>query len=363
MVGISAVTRLDNIIKGNKTTLMNSSVIFLTFSSEEIFQRIVFKCPCQKPESTLYGASFLFGPALALLIVGVLVNNVTWRLFTGCCHRTRSTQHGCRKSSVYLSRIITQALVAPAAWIFIAFVDGRYYMCAKATDPCNADDAEHDVLFGESQIIGLIGMLVGITTALVVLLAQRCMDRFTHSQQQFVAMYRAQESEIFTEKAKELAKNLAATNAEMFFSKERRTKLDWDSISVVPLLALSDYEEEIQRPPRHVKWLPGARRIAKTSFIKNLTKPPQSEPCFTPLHKWSMKQKDRLRARQEAEENERLLSGGEQLEDEQVATQHWSERPPPAYSGDAPPSSGDLQHIPMITVPTSCLTIPSLPPE
>ncbi|XP_014676067.1 PREDICTED: protein FAM26E-like [Priapulus caudatus] len=125
MVGITAVTKLDSLVKGNKSTLMNSSVIFLTFSSEEIFQKIVFQCPCQKPQSTLYGASFLFVPALALFIVGILVNNVTWRLFTGCCYRTRSTHHGCRKGSVYLVKIIMQALVAPAAWIFIGFIDGR----------------------------------------------------------------------------------------------------------------------------------------------------------------------------------------------------------------------------------------------
>lgn len=129
----------------------------------------------------------------------------------------------------------------------------------------------------------------------------------------FVQMYRDKESEHFKEAAEQRAEELAKTNIDSFFNKARRTKLDWDHISVVPLLELSDYEEEV---PRRLKRKVGRKVMAiMPGVIKNLAKPPQSEPCFTPLHKWALKERDRKRAEEEAEENIRLLSGEEALGD------------------------------------------------
>lgn len=118
-------------IANKQTNLGVGLVALLTAGGEQIFSSAVFRCPCSEL-NFLYGLVFLLVPALALLLLGYILNKKTWKLLTGMCqHKAKLCRW--RKlvaTGTVLFQISTTALVAPSSWIAVALLNGNYYECA-----------------------------------------------------------------------------------------------------------------------------------------------------------------------------------------------------------------------------------------
>lgn len=115
-------------IANKQTNLRFGLLTLLTAGGEKIFSSAVFKCPCNEL-NFIYGMVFLLVPALALLLLGYILNKKTWKLMTGLC---RSHLCHCKTlctAVVVFFQIGTVALVAPSTWIAVALLNGEYYQC------------------------------------------------------------------------------------------------------------------------------------------------------------------------------------------------------------------------------------------
>ncbi|KAI6242655.1 Calcium homeostasis modulator protein-like protein [Aphelenchoides fujianensis] len=188
-------------------------------------------------------------------MLGVLLNQKTWRLVHGCCYRARASQHPLSTSLLYWLQIVGQALIAPIAWLFVSLLDGSYFRCLMAArfcsnvsacagsvnmqvcEPCvcNMTKVDSDKLISESQFLAWV-LLVGTgISACLVTCCVRIFDKYrTYTQDRYVEMYREIEEKIFEECAKEDATNNAKRNSERFFKARRINKDDWDVISSLP---------------------------------------------------------------------------------------------------------------------------------
>lgn len=116
-----------------KTVIGYSFMALLTVGSERLFSLVAFKCPCSTDNVT-YGLVFLFAPAWVLLILGLFVNNGSWKLFTGCCVNPKKifpSGHSYRFFYVF-GQIILSSLVAPMMWLSVALLNGTFYECAMS---------------------------------------------------------------------------------------------------------------------------------------------------------------------------------------------------------------------------------------
>ncbi|XP_071598586.1 calcium homeostasis modulator protein 6-like [Heliangelus exortis] len=261
----------------HQTILGYSTVSLLTTAIEQIFSSAVFKCPCNS-WNTLYGSAFLIMPAIALFLLGLLVNTKMWHLLTGICSSgkrcTCSPQETCIHRSCHLVPVLARALVAPLTWISVALLSVNFYECAasgsskiqsfvcKDTDcynllakiPCNPTLSKNitgDSLSfqAQSQLIGWLLIVVIIIGALISKCYSRCTSPVTYLQHKFCKIYSEQETELFEVKAKERATNLAEVNTKCFFEVTNPapaqfmtpSNKDWKQIS---LLYTHNPEEE-----------------------------------------------------------------------------------------------------------------------
>lgn len=112
----------------HKQTSMGLGLVALTAGGEQIFSTVVFSCPCNQL-NFLYGLVFLLVPALALLLLGFILSENTWKVLTGMCQEPRRWRRLFTAGSV-LCRVSCIALVAPCSWIAMALLNGKYYECA-----------------------------------------------------------------------------------------------------------------------------------------------------------------------------------------------------------------------------------------
>ena len=106
-------------------------IALLTAGGEKIFSTVVFKCPCSH-WNFAYGMVFLLVPALALFVLGYLLNQKTWKLMTGLCLK-KSKLCQCKKllaRTIVFYQITVTAAVAPFSWIAVALLNGSYFECA-----------------------------------------------------------------------------------------------------------------------------------------------------------------------------------------------------------------------------------------
>ncbi len=115
-----------------KTTIGYSFMAILTIGSERIFSMVSFQCPCNRKQNFAYGLTFLIGPAVVLLAIGLFVSTRFWRLCTGCCLNPlklcpRGNFMGCLQVFV---KVIYTACIAPVMWLSVALLNGTFYECA-----------------------------------------------------------------------------------------------------------------------------------------------------------------------------------------------------------------------------------------
>ncbi|XP_049627322.1 calcium homeostasis modulator protein 5 [Suncus etruscus] len=236
-----------------KTVIGYSFMALLTVGSERLFSLVAFKCPCSTDNVT-YGLVFLFAPAWVLLILGLFVNNGSWKLFTGCCVNPKKifpSGHSYRFFYV-LGQIILSSLVAPMMWLSVALLNGTFYECAMSgtkserllgiicknkpkecweelykiscgkTSMTSLDDEElKRTLQAQSQILGWFLICVASFFSLFTTCYARCRSKVSYLQMSFWKTYAQKEKELLENKFLDYANKLSERNLKSFFENKR----------------------------------------------------------------------------------------------------------------------------------------------
>ncbi|KAK2815418.1 hypothetical protein Q5P01_025885 [Channa striata] len=255
-------------IANKQTNLGFGLVALLTAGGEQIFSSAVFRCPCSEL-SFLYGLVFLLVPALALLLLGYILNKKMWKLVTGLCQGKAKV---CRwrklaATGTALFQISTTALVAPSSWIAVALLNGNYYECAMTGTnisalnkhlcqdqssqcekelrrfPCGKISTQadrEDVLLSlraQSQILGWLVIASLMLSSLLLNCAARCASPISYLQLKFWKVYVQEESDLMDSYTCKHAKELAERNLVSFFKQTppanitTPSNMDWETIS------------------------------------------------------------------------------------------------------------------------------------
>lgn len=115
--------------KSKDVTIFNGLIALGTIASQTAYNIFAFDCPCSAQRNYLYGVAAIGIPALALFLIGVMLNRNTWDLVSEC--RIRK----CRKLSAaaafaLLGTIVGRAAVAPVTWSVLSLLRGEAYVCA-----------------------------------------------------------------------------------------------------------------------------------------------------------------------------------------------------------------------------------------
>ncbi|XP_029360915.1 calcium homeostasis modulator protein 6 [Echeneis naucrates] len=258
-------------IAHKQTNLGCGLVALLTAGGEQIFSTVVFRCPCSEL-SFLYGLVSMLVPALALLLLGYILNKRTWKLLTGVCHR--EAKLSCWKmlatTWVIFFQISTMALVAPSSWIAVALLNGNYFecmmtginasaikehLCEKVTSPAKCTDHLHGLpcatdiiptadrdevllsLRAMSQIAGWLLIASIMLCNLMLTCLGRCMSPISYLQLKFWKVYAQEENNLIDSYTSKHAKELAERNLKSFFDRKFPEPIhipsnrDWENIS------------------------------------------------------------------------------------------------------------------------------------
>ncbi|CAB3405556.1 unnamed protein product [Caenorhabditis bovis] len=270
----SVVTVFQNVFTNHGSSLLNGILIATTIGGQSLVRKLTFACPCAYPLNIYHSLVFMFGPTAALLLIGIMVNNTTWKLSHGAFFRVNETRHSWKTTCVSWIEVIVQSSIAPLAWLFVVFLDGGYFRCLRAHEYCKMEDAElcknttifnaylastsfekisdggricppcicnppptdASFLEAESQIYAWVLVIFCGILGFLMLCCSRMCDKYTLVQRQYVETYKNVENQQFDAVAKEHVTALAESNARAFFSQKDWTKRDWDWISGIPEL-------------------------------------------------------------------------------------------------------------------------------
>nr|XP_033799646.1 calcium homeostasis modulator protein 2 [Geotrypetes seraphini] len=288
---------LSLFFKSKDVMIFNGLVALGTVCSQEVFSVVAFHCPCSPERNYLYGLAAIGVPALALFVIGVILNNHTWNFVAEC--RRRGAKN-CTTPAVFLlcGSIMGRALVAPITWSVISLLRGEAYVCAlsefikpeslenfppnhgaetMARFPCvdvpvEVRSFKEEVirrLKYESQLLGW--MLIGTVSVTVFLskCLQRCCSPLGYHQEQYWSQYRSIENQLFHRTAEVHAKILAAANVEEFFGFVALDKDDKELVKEFPV-------EKMQSSPQ---W----NEITGLYLYREN----KGMPLYSRLHKWA----------------------------------------------------------------------------
>ncbi|XP_070542183.1 calcium homeostasis modulator protein 5-like [Ptychodera flava] len=203
---------------------------------------------------------FILGPAFTLYVIGVVVNNKTWRIVTGCCPAPNGCIEFCRPRKACfggcfgLFEVSFQALVGAISWIFIAFMSAVYYACAVSTLPCKEEEDTPELNESDKALSQSIGwcILAGSSLLLFLLMFMwRMCSSYTYEHGRYADIYADIERQAFIDKSKEDAEKRVKKTLEMFFNQEDLKCKDakswedvykaWSKISLVGSNYMADY--------------------------------------------------------------------------------------------------------------------------
>ena len=75
LVKLESNAHLKSLFRHQGTTIFNVAMVMVIFGSEEMFSRVAFTCPCDRPYNILYGCLFCGVPPMILIAVGECVSN------------------------------------------------------------------------------------------------------------------------------------------------------------------------------------------------------------------------------------------------------------------------------------------------
>ncbi|XP_070543681.1 calcium homeostasis modulator protein 5-like [Ptychodera flava] len=251
---------IGSLLAENKTSIQNVVVILLVFGGEAVFEVVVFKCPCHPVHRIFYSWMFIVGPAFTLFVIGVVVNNKTWKIITGCCRAPNGCIEFCKPRNYCdggccgLIGVSVRALVGAVAWIFIAFMSSVYYACAMTTAECeDGDDSPklNDTDMAVSQTIGWCTLVGSSFFLLLSLCHWRMCDRYTHEHREYRDLYKDIERQAFIKMSKKEAEKQVNETLEMFFEQEvlrwkdqdsgKKVHNAWSKVSLVGSDYLADF--------------------------------------------------------------------------------------------------------------------------
>ncbi|XP_078789265.1 calcium homeostasis modulator protein 6 [Oryzias latipes] len=202
-------------------------VALITACGEQIFSSVAFKCPCNEL-NFIYGLVFLLMPALALLLLGIILSKKTWKLTTGFCHRNSKlcNWRNLKSMGVTVFQISASALVAPSTWIAVALLHGSYYECAMTganstsytevvcrgvnfeakcvtelqTFPCRNTGNEIEEILrtvrAHSQILGWLVIASIMISNLLMICVAHCFSPISYLQLKFWKNYTEEENDL-----------------------------------------------------------------------------------------------------------------------------------------------------------------------
>ena len=220
---------------------MYVSIAALTIGLEELFECVVFSCPCEG--HFVYGMAFLWVPALLLFFPGILLDSSLWK---------HPRQNAKKKNLRYFTTLVDtlkafiRASIAPVAWLVLSFLQQQYYVCAYFGPPLesaatNTSDKCYFALGARSkqleesykirsQIAGLSLMLTAMLILFISTCIQRCIRKGKHlwipSHEYYRHVAAKEALEQFHAKAKELAKNEAKREIYNLFKSAESKDLD-----------------------------------------------------------------------------------------------------------------------------------------
>ncbi|TDH12229.1 hypothetical protein EPR50_G00069620 [Perca flavescens] len=233
-----------------KSTIGYSFLALMTVGGERVFTLVSFQCPCNHDQNFAYGLTFLLGPAVVLLVLGLLFTSRLWRLYTGCCLNPMKLcpRGNCLGHLRVLMSIFCGACVAPVMWLAVALLNGTFYECAVsglddnlvvdlfcknktlacreelARVPCDRSKLSSDermellLMFrAQSQILGWCVIITAVVGGLLGTCYKNCRSKVSFLQLTFWKRYMEKEKERFDTLAVEYATKLADRNLQSFF--------------------------------------------------------------------------------------------------------------------------------------------------
>ena len=266
----SLLPSLSVLFRNSKRSLLYGSMAAIAIGLEELFESVVFNCPCEGHFA--YGLAFLCVPALFLLLPGILLEKDLWRY-------PRRTNKDEKRTVIlrYLKKtfatldVFTRASIAPVAWLVLSFLQQQYYTCAYFGPPLDKEETMRKNTSDKcqfalgvrskqleesykirSQIAGWSIMLIIMSILFTSICIRRCLNKGKRLRMPSLEYYQHLEAkealEQFHTKAKELAKQKAAKNIEVLFQSANNKKFD-DHITEVSKNVLERYGMFFVIPP------------------------------------------------------------------------------------------------------------------
>lgn len=314
---------LSLFFKSKDVMIFNGLVALGTVGSEELFSVVAFHCPCSPARNYIYGLAAIGVPALALFLIGVILNNHTWNVVAEC-HKRGTKNFSTAATFLLFGSIMGRAAVAPVTWSVISLLRGEAYICALsefvrpstldkfpsefgaevlARFPCKdvpanltkfRDEVTRRLRY-ESQV-GILGrelhgagktiltcpnanslsqlfgwLLIGIVAVLVFLTKclKHCCSPLSYRQEAYWAQYRSNEDKLFRRTAEVHSRILAAKNVKQFFG----------------FVALDKEEKELVQefPVEGVQPSPQWNAITGVYIYREN----KGFPLYSRLHKWA----------------------------------------------------------------------------
>ncbi|KAM9317156.1 calcium homeostasis modulator protein 4 [Gastrophryne carolinensis] len=283
-----SLASLVSFLKSKESIIFNAIIALLTVGGQQLFSFFAFSCPCSPEANLRYGLAFLGVPALILLIVGLVLNDNTWRLFTGSTYDGSLRQRGGQQLLIkyklvcfVLGNILGRAVVAPLTWLAVTLLNGSYYACAAsqyagverfsifanmsveqrrrtlAEFPCvllvpaNFTRVRQEVLLElkyQSQVSGWLLVACIAVIFFLVLCIARCCSPLTYLHLKYWTSYVNNEQTLFEQAVDQHSKLYALQNIKKFFgfcpgsgnvsSIRIPSRLDWRTISGLDLLKI-----------------------------------------------------------------------------------------------------------------------------
>ncbi|XP_026164789.1 calcium homeostasis modulator protein 2 isoform X1 [Mastacembelus armatus] len=284
--------------KSKDVMIFNGLIALGTVAGQTAYSVFAFDCPCSSRRNYCYGLAAIGVPALALFLVGIMINKSTWELVSEC--RLRK----CRKLSgvaafALLGTIIGRAVVAPLTWVVISLLQGQAYTCAlsefvdpsmvegfppgqgsevMAKFPCQGSipmelhkfraEIERQLKY-ESQLAGWI-LVAGMSLMVFLILCiKRCSSPLGYLQEDYWSLYRTNENTLFQHTAAVHARVLAAENVRSFFGFVALDKEEKEQLA----------EYQVARPVLSTNW----NRVTGVYLYREKN----GLPLYSRLNKWA----------------------------------------------------------------------------
>ncbi|KAG7263431.1 hypothetical protein CRUP_015531 [Coryphaenoides rupestris] len=214
--------------KSKDVMIFNGLIALGTVASQTMYNVFAFNCPCSPERNHRYGLAAIGVPALALFLLGVMLNRGTWDLLSECRIRR------CRKLApvagfALTGNIVGRAAIAPVTWVVISLLQGEAYLCALSEfiDPNTLEGFPPQLrpvahLMAKFPCKGavaseLLSFLEEIERRLKYESQRCCCSPFGYQQEEYWGRFHASERELFQRTAAAHASLRAADNVERFF--------------------------------------------------------------------------------------------------------------------------------------------------